>query len=247
MPTLLRVAEAVARIGAAARRARVLHPHGRTFHATLRTFGGGAYGVDLFERARDYPALARLSRGGGLPGSWPDILGIALRVHDPDGGGDFDLLASTTVGSAPLARHIPFAKRRIATTYTTVIGYGTRHGRRYLAVLPDPASADLGADLDALSAAVAGGGASLLLAVATPASRWQVVGKVLLGAPVPADVDGQLAFDPVLRSPPGLNTVGAVWRLRAVTYRGSRHGRCAQLATPDPAFSGKMRDRAGAQ
>lgn len=231
MRTLLSVAEAAARAVAATRRARALHPRGRTFRATVRTFGGGACGLEPFEDARDFPALARLSRGAGLPDRWPDILGIALRVHGwaPDGG-DFDLLASTTVGQAPLARHLPLPRRRIGTTYTTVIGYRTRRGRRYLAVLPDPRSADLGTDLDTLSAAVAAGGASLLLAVATRAGKWHVFGRILLGEALPSHVDEELAFDPVGHDAPWLLADGPMWRLRAVTYRGSRHGRHGTLA-----------------
>jgi hypothetical protein len=226
-------AEALARAVAAARRARALHPRGRTFRATVRTFGGGACGLEPFEDARDFPALARLSRGAGLPDRWPDVLGIALRVHGwAPGGGDFDLLASTTVGDAPLARHIPLPKRRIGTTYTTVVGYRARQGRRYLAVLPDPGSADLGTDLDTLSTAAAAGRASLLLAVATPVSKWHVFGRVLLGEALPTHVDERLAFDPVVHDAPWLLADGPVWRLRAVTYRGSRRGRQATLAGP---------------
>jgi hypothetical protein len=124
---------------AAARRARALHPRGRTYHATVMTCGGGGYGVDLLDHGAVYPALARLSRGAGLPGGWPDVLGVAVRVWDAGGpGADLDLLASTVAGTAPVARHVPWPRRRARSPYTTIAGYGTRLGRRYFAVLPDP-------------------------------------------------------------------------------------------------------------
>ncbi|GLI00964.1 phosphodiesterase [Phytohabitans aurantiacus] len=219
-------AQRVAGAVAAARHARALHPRGRTFEATVRTRGGGRYGVELLDRAAQYPALVRLSRGAGLPGTWPDVLGVAVRVRGGGGpGADLDVLTSTTAGGAPLARHVPLPRRRLASTYTTIAGYGTRHGRRYLAVLPDPAADDLGTDLDALTAAAARGRVSFLFAVAAPAGRWRVFGRIVVGPPVAPEVDRVLAFDPVRHGAPGLRTDGLLWRLRAAAYRGSRDGR----------------------
>lgn len=197
-----------------AREARAFHPRGRTCHATVETYGGD-YGVDLLDRAAEYPALARLSRGAGLPPGWPDVLGVAVRVRDAGGpGADLDLLASTVVGTAPVARHVPWPRRRAVSPYTSVAGYRTRRGRRYLAVLPDPGVPPL--------AGVPGG---FRLAVASAWGAWRVFGRVRLTGLAPDELDAALAFDPVLRTVPGLAPEGWLWRLRAAAYEGSRAGR----------------------
>jgi hypothetical protein len=225
---------------AAARRARAVHPRGRTYPATVHTLGGGRYGVDLLDRADRWPALIRFSRGAGLPDRWPDVLGVALRI--PDGGGpgaDLDILLSTTLGVAPAARHVPAPGRRLAGPYTTVAGYRTRRGRRHLALLPDPTGADLGTRLDELGAAAGGGRVSLLLAIAARHTGWRVFGGVLVDTrhPIDGEADAGLAFDPVLHAAPGLCPDGLLQRIRAAAYLGSRRGRGTR-----PTFPGDLGD-----
>jgi hypothetical protein len=228
--TVSRAVEGLAARLAAARQARALHPRGRTFCGRVQIFGGD-HGVDLLDRAGQYRALVRLSRGIGLPAGWPDVLGVAVRIHDAAGpGADVDVLVSTVLARAPLARHVPAPRRRLAATYTTVAGYRTGRGRRYLAVVPDPAAADLGVDLDALAAAAGRGRAGFLLACASAVGRWRVFGRVDLDASVPPELDRALAFDPMLRGAAGLRAEGWLWRVRAAAYRGSRGGRGGRLA-----------------
>lgn len=210
---------------AAARRARALHPRGRAYHATVMTCGGGGYGVDLLDHGAVYPALARLSRGAGLPVGWPDVLGVAVRVWDAGGpGADLDLLASTVAGTAPVARHVPWPRRRARSPYTTIARYGTRLGRRYFAVLPDP---------DAPPLVDPGVPARFRLAVASASGNWWVFERLALTRPAPDGLDAAVAFDPVVRTVQGLRPQGWLWRLRAAAYEGSRHGRRSATATAD--------------
>ncbi|HEX6501356.1 MAG TPA: phosphodiesterase [Micromonosporaceae bacterium] len=229
MSTAWQIAEKLARGVAAVRHARALHPRGRTYRATVRATGRTpGYGVDLLDRPGEYAALVRLSRGGSLPDGWPDVLGIGLRVYDGGAPGtDLDLLASTAAGRMPLLRHLPLPRRHIAAIYTTIAGYSTNQGRRYLAVLPDLTSRDLGTDLDELPDPRRER-VSLLLAVASPWGIFHTFARITLREPVPEDLDARLAFDPVRNSVPGLRADGFVQRLRAVTYQGSREGRLVQ-------------------
>jgi hypothetical protein len=221
---------AAAKTVASIRRARAAHPRGGTFHATVRTAGGAGCGVALLDEGGRYRALARFSRGLGLPEGWPDVLGIALRVYGGAGpDADLDLLVSTTLGRAPLIRHLPWPRRRWAVPYTTVAGYGTRQGRRYLALLPDPAAAHLGGDLATLAGAAASGQAAFRLAMAARRGDWRVLGRITVDEPVAPELDRTLAFDPVLRGAAELRTDGLLWRLRAAAYRGSRTGRSTAL------------------
>jgi hypothetical protein len=215
-PEMLLVSKVAERV-AAVRHARALHPRGRTYRAAVTTYGGGAYGIDLLDRAAEYPALARLSRGVGLPGRWPDVLGVAVRVRDAGGpGADLDLLASTVLGAAPLARHMPWPRWRVASPHTTIAGYGTRLGRRYFAVLPDPDAPFLGEPRVP---------ARFRLAVATASGRWRVFGRLALTEPAPEGLDAAVAFNPVARAVQGLRPQGWLWRLRAAAYEGSFKGR----------------------
>ncbi|WP_203718985.1 phosphodiesterase [Asanoa siamensis] len=174
---------------------------GRTFEATLTCTGTAGSGFALFDRPGTHPALVRLSRGAGLPRGWPDVLGVAVRVPD------LDLLVSTSLGRAPLARQIPFLRRAVPTTYTSIASYRTRDGRRLLGVLPASAPA------------------RFLVATATRLGPWRVAGRIDLGEPLPAEADARLAFDPLMTSVPGVVADGLLWRWRATAYRQSRAGR----------------------
>lgn len=140
---------------------------------------------------------------------------------------DLDLLVSTAAGRMPILRHLPLPRRHIAAIYTTIAGYGTAKGRRYLAALPDLTSRDLGTDLDELPDP-RDERVSLLLAITSPWGIFRPFARVTLGEPVPEDIDARLGFDPVRNSVPGLRADGFVQRLRAVTYQGSREGRLVE-------------------
>jgi hypothetical protein len=202
--------ERLARAVAEARRGRALHTRGTTYHATLRIAEHGrVYGVPLLDRPGAFRAIVRLSRGAGLPPGWPDVMGLAVRILDADGAGaDADLLVSTVLGAAPLARQVPFPRRRHHGPYTTVAGYRTTGGRRYLAMWPE-------------------GDGRFVVAAGGRFGRFRSIGEIVLHARVPDDAT--LAFDPVRCRPTGLIPDGALQRLRAVAYRGSRAGRDGRL------------------
>jgi hypothetical protein len=208
--TVSSLVERFARTVARARRGRALHTRGTMYHATLRIAEHGqVYGVPLLDRPGAFRALARLSRGAGLPPGWPDVMGLAVRIFDADGAGaNADLLVSTVLGAVPLARHVPFARRRHHGPYATVAGYRTTGGRRYLAMWPE-------------------GERRFVVAVGGRFSRFRPIGQIVLDAPAPDDAT--LAFDPVRCRPAGLLADGVLQRLRAVAYRGSRAGRGGRL------------------
>src|SRR3954447_3771270 len=82
------VVSAVAFAGlSAVRRARVFHPDGAAFSATLDVRGNRAerWGVRLLDEEARHRSLVRLSRGIGVPEPLPDILGLAVRVLDAHG------------------------------------------------------------------------------------------------------------------------------------------------------------------
>ncbi|MFC5926115.1 phosphodiesterase [Micromonospora vulcania] len=225
-----RAATAVVRAAAALtrlRHGRLLHPAGRSFSGEVRIWGtaGPPTGVPLLDEPGRYRATLRLSKGVPTPGGWPDVLGLALRVHS-DGGRPFDLLVSSS-GAAPGLRHLPLPRRRFSGTYSTIMCYRAGRRRLWLAALADPESADLGRSLAAVTATVRTDAPRLVLAVASAVGPWRPFGEINVGVPLSAREDAALAFDPVGNVPTELRTAGLLAWLRAQTYRGSRWARGA--------------------
>ncbi|SCE83728.1 hypothetical protein GA0074695_1500 [Micromonospora viridifaciens] len=209
------------------RRARLLHPAGRTFTAEATFWGtpGPPTGVPLLDQPGRWPATVRLSKGVPTPGSWPAVLGLAVRLHrDPEP--PVDLLVSSSA-AAPVLRNLPVPRRRFTGTYSSIMSFRAGRRRLFLAALADPDSAELGRSLAEVSAAVDADAPRLVLAVASAVGPWRPVGQVRLEAQRGAREDAALAFDPVGNAPPGLRMQGLLTWLRDATYRGSRRARGA--------------------
>ncbi|GGO08434.1 phosphodiesterase [Micromonospora parathelypteridis] len=227
-----RDATAVERASAALgrrRRGRLLHPAGRSFVGETVIWGtpGPPTGVGLLDDPGRYRTTIRLSKGTPTPGSWPDVLGLAVRLHR-DTGRPFDLLVSSS-GAAPVLRNLPLPRRRFTGTYSTIICYRAGPRRLWLAALVDPDSVDLGRSLATVAAATRTDTPRLVLAVASAVGPWRPVGEVSIGAQLGAAEDAALAFDPVRNLPPELRVAGPLAWLREQTYRGSRRARGATV------------------
>ncbi|MFG1842746.1 phosphodiesterase [Micromonospora sp. NPDC049175] len=209
------------------RHGRLLHPAGRSFVGEVVIWGtpGPPIGVGLLDDPGRYRATVRFSKGTPTPGGWPDVLGVALRLHR-DTGRPFDLLVSSS-GAAPLMRNLPLPRRCFTGTYSTIVGYRVGRRRLWLAALADPDSIDLGRSLRTVAAATRTDAPRLVLAVASAVGPWRPVGQVEFGAPLSAEEDAALAFDPVRNLPPELRAAGPLAWLREHTYRGSRRARGA--------------------
>ncbi|MEU5906091.1 phosphodiesterase [Micromonospora sp. NPDC047527] len=209
------------------RRGRLLHPAGASFVAEVTIWGtpGPPTGVGLLDDPGRYGGTVRLSKGTPTPGGWPDVLGLALRVH-LDTGAPFDLLVSSS-GAAPVLRTLPLPRRRFSGTYSTIMCYRVGPRRLWLAALADPESADLGRSLASVAASARTDAPRLVLAVASAVGPWRPVGQLSIGAQLSAREDAALAFDPVRNLPPELRAAGPLAWLREQTYRGSRRARGA--------------------
>jgi hypothetical protein len=219
-----------------ARRRRSLHPKGRSFAADVELWGLAGYGpeTDLLHRTGRLPATVRFSKGGGTPRGRADVRGFAVRLHAPDG--DRDLLYSTA-GRGRLLRHLPVPRRTFDADYGSLAAYRTadRAGDRlYLWAAPEPGGPELGRTLDAI------GEGRLLLFIEDAAGR-RPFGRVTLGAPLPAEQDAALAFDPVGHTTPGLHPTGVVQGSRRYAYRLSQWWRGTDADRQPPALSGTRR------
>jgi hypothetical protein len=160
-------------------------------------------GVAFLDTPGDEPVLVRESRSIGLPESFPDIHGLAIRVTNPnDSPGD--LLLATT-GWGRLTRFILTVSR---TTYgrpmTTLLPYRTDAGPVLLGARSDHPG------VVQLACAIGGG-------------RWRSFAELVISddeAPDPT-----VSFDPVLNQLPGLQQYAALTRLREPAYRSARRSR----------------------
>ncbi|PZR52158.1 hypothetical protein DNL40_13200 [Xylanimonas oleitrophica] len=215
-------------VGAAAAvlRTRPLHPDGVVLDGVLVVDGphggaaedGAAVAGDGAAAARGAavvaalpagrtPVVVRLSLGAGMPRTWPDVAGIAIRWHA--GGLSQDLL----LGSArpgPLGRFVPTPRRRVLGWFSTVMPLRTEAGPVLLGLHP--------------AAVQPPGHVALDLVQAAPRGPWQRVGALeLLGPAGTAPHDEEhLRFDPTANAPRGLGTYRWEDALRAPSYAAAR-------------------------
>lgn len=187
-----------------------LHPRGVVLRATVHRFGSDEpFGVPWLDEPGTDPALVRFSRGGGLPETLPDVLGIALRVNTGDRAGD--LLFATT-GRGPLGRFLLVPRRAAAvstTTYSTLQPYRTPTGPVVLSARPVPEAE----------------GVVLHLAVARPTGRWHDFARADVTGDLEDGVDRLISFDPFDNAVPGLANYAWARRIRAGAYAAARRAR----------------------
>lgn len=210
--------------GTALRRARVFHPDGVAYAATLRVTPAGTWGVPLLDEPGEHAAIVRLSAGAGLPKWAPDLVGLAIRLP----GADQDLLLSSVAGEAPGLRMLLAPSTR---TYSTIQPLATPDGARLLlAAQPDTAVRRY----EALREAAAAGTLRFGLLVATPTGPWSRWATLEVGAALPPEVGEALAFDPA-RAGAGLRPAGWLTNLRLPAYRRSQAARGEATPGNDPA------------
>ncbi|MEV0194845.1 hypothetical protein [Nonomuraea sp. NPDC050691] len=228
-------ASVVARLVAALRRGRALHRDGLTVAATLVVERGPAPGLPALADTGSYEVVARLSRGGSLPGPLPDVLGLALRLPGggpPHAGGHVDLLLSTCVPGLPwlpgprgdfsAGPYSSLASYRHGSMPVRIFAYPERDGPDPDDPVRDKGAGGVPARIGALRRALERGPLVFRL-LAAPAGRRPVrVATLRVHTPLP---DEDVTFDPVLNSHPALRPAGWLARLRRGAYRGSRAGR----------------------
>ncbi|MFI7599577.1 hypothetical protein [Actinoplanes sp. NPDC049681] len=215
---------------------RFLHPDGRSFTGELEIWGlGTPTGAALLDRPGRHPVTLRISKGAGTPPGYPDVLGVALRIHGPVAGHRTDLLFSTA-GRGRWLRHVPVPRPSFDSRYGTILPYRTGTGAKlHLSIQPDLDGRALGRTLESVTAAAVDDGARLMLAAADGDGPTRLVGRVRFGRALPATTDAALAFDPVRNVPADLHPTGFIHGSRAFAYRIGQRWRGARPAAPDPA------------
>lgn len=209
--------------GARFRHARVFHPRGvrltGRFHAEPEfepLFGTG-------ERA----VIARLSKGTGIPGAGPDILGLAFRVlAQGDRPWDFTLATS---GQGTVGRFVLTVARGWASArFGTLLPYSLPDsGPAWFFADPDPGQPE-DASLVSMARHVQEHQIGYTLTAAGFGGEPRRVGHLTLRAANPEEHRTDF-FDPMLNHPGDVALLPRqVQWLRELAYTGSRRGRGAE-------------------
>lgn len=197
---------------------RPIHPAGVALTGTIERYPGTTdSGIGWIDSPGNDPVEARLSRSIGTPARWPDILGLAIRIHRDTGPADL-LLAST--GTSRAGRWF-LAPHRKTSSFTSLMPYKGTHGPLLLATLPEPAGPRLPATPEAFQQALGTGTWTLGLYHATPAGPWTRFGTLTL-ATAPHTADTRTRYDPTTHPLPGARTYNWAANMRAPAYATAR-------------------------
>jgi hypothetical protein len=209
------------------RRGKPMHPSGAVLDAVLERQGSvPPWGVPWLDESSTERAVVRLSRGAGLPGSWPDLLGLAVRV--PGDEMPVDLLLSSS-GRGRVLRRVPVLRRDAAGPYTSIMGYRSPAGTLRLAALRR--SPALPSEPDAVAAGVRERGLEFTLAATRGSGPWRPFARLVLTGPQ-EPLDPDVRFDAVRHPPPGLTADGPMARFRAPAYARAQAARTAAGVIP---------------
>ena len=187
-----------------ARGARIFHPHGTGYDATLQITSGWE-GVPALAPGSEHRAIVRLSRAAGLPKPLPDAHGIGLRLPDVNGPCRHQDFLFATSSRGPLLQHLLLPGLHEGQPYSSLLFYKIGDDVRVVGALPD-------------------GELRYKLAVAPMRGGWQPIGDLRLHRELPGEYTEQLAFSP-WNTGEGIRPIGPLMGLRRAAYRGSQRGR----------------------
>jgi len=198
------------------------HPEGVHLVGTLERDEGPrpASGIPWLDTAGTSQVDARLSRSIGLPGSFPDIIGLAVRFSEKDKLSDV-LLATT--GATGLGRFILRLRRDAASAvFSTMMPYKSETGPVLIGARTIAGPKKLPADPGAFSSQLGQQAWILELHHASPLGPWTRFGTLTLTLADGVGKDTAARFDPVLNPLPTASTYGWTRRLREPSYAVAR-------------------------
>jgi hypothetical protein len=206
--------------GAALRRRKLFHPNGILAEGRLERLAAPGVGLPVVTG----DVVARVSKGVGLPGSLPDIGGLAWRMTT--GAGDafsWDLLLASTA-RGPLGRVLlrPITSWSNAV-FSTVMPLSYENQAWWLRARIVTPIDEGGLALDVIARHIGEGGLELEVEQAAGTGEFQPLARLRLRQ---VAAPGDLSFDPVLHEAPGVRLMpGWLTSFRRAAYRRSRQGR----------------------
>ena len=209
------------------RSGRAVHTRGTALDAILTMDPESATGRAL-GGPRLRPAVVRASKSIGLPGRFPDLLDVALRIS---AGQDrvFDVLLAST-GRRGLARLALLPSGNWwGRPYSTLLPYVADGQRLVLGLEADAGIGPAGADPADVARAVRHAPVGFTVSEMPILGRRRAIGRLVLES-VRAD-GSPITFDPIVNALPRLHPDRPLRALREWAYTGSRSGRGAEPAS----------------
>ena len=172
--------------------------------------------------------VGRVSKGIGLPGGLPDIIGLAIKIPpQPFAATPWDILmASAGSGSGVLTRFAlrPVTSWRAPMSSLMPLRYDDRYWwvRAQMTAGPDAS----GLSLDDISEQIGDGGIEFVLDQAAGTGDFQPLARVRFDEVIAAGPSNGVAFDPTINTAPGVK-LAPEWltEIRRRAYERSRKGR----------------------
>jgi hypothetical protein len=219
------IAAAPFRWGAAIRHRRLFHPVGILAHGSLDRLAPPGVGLPM----ESTPIIGRVSKALGLPGSLPDIAGLAFRMPSrPVTSTPWDLLLASA-GSHLLTR---VALRPVSSWsgawLSTLMPFGY-NGEVWWVRARIASEVGAGLALDTVSDRIGRGGLRIDIEQANGTQDFHPVASLTLDEVIPTDDPAHdVSFDPTLHSAPGVTLLpGWLTDFRRLAYLRSRQGRGA--------------------
>jgi hypothetical protein len=213
-------------LGSAVRRRRVFHPIGVLANGSIERLAPPGEGLPV-QSSDD--VVGRVSKGIGLPGALPDIIGLAIRMPpQPFAATSWDVLMASA-GAGTLTRMVlrPVTSWTGATLSSLMpLRYEDRNWwvrARIVTQIDEP-----GLSLDSVSAQIDGGGIEFAIEQAPGMQDFQPLARLILNEVVRGGRSHDVAFDPTVHSVPEVKLApGWLTDLRRRAYWRSREGRDA--------------------
>jgi hypothetical protein len=212
------VASLPIRFGAAVRDARLFHPVGVLAKGAIERVAAPLVGLPI----ESGDIVGRISKGVGLPGSLPDIAGLAWRMQPQASGTPWDVLLASTIANSRilLAPTTSWSGASFSSLMPLKFGGGVWwlrarminevHGR--------------GLSMDDVTNQIGSGGVDFGIEQARATGGFTPLARLKFTEV--DDTSGDIAFDPTLHTAPGLQLLPRwLTTFRRAAYRRSREGR----------------------
>lgn len=213
------------RWGAAIRQRRFFHPAGVLTEGSLERVAPDGEGLPLASS----DVIARVSKGIGIPGALPDVIGLAFRIPAQDSGTPWDILLASA-GSGVLSRTLLIRPVRSWTGQNLSSIMPLRYqGRNWWLRARMATDVDGGGvSLASVRERIERSGIEFALDQACGTADFRQLARLRLTNVIVPDPGEDVSFDPVLHTAPGVELYpGWLAGLRAGAYGRSREGRHA--------------------
>jgi hypothetical protein len=211
-------------LGSAVRHRRVFHPMGVLAAGRIERIAPPGVGLPV----ESADVLGRVSKAVGVPGSLPDLIGLAWRMPPRDGAATpWDVLI-VSAGSGRLTR---FALRPTlswtGTTLSTLMPLRRADGWWWVKA-EMTTEVGPGLSLDVVRDAIADRGVVFDVQQAHGSGPFRPLAEITLTRAIPTDEEHDVSFDPTRNTHDGVG-LGPEWltHLRERAYLRSRRGRHA--------------------